>query len=317
MSDDQIRGFILSDAAYYAFECQEEYEDIASFAAAIPSYLRHLMLVPVSIKKAAFDGGTEEADMFGTSTFVNHDNGIDPPSSDPGSIFDRDNYQNQTHHQEYDFDWNLQSPTDFTYMSDGDMDDITEYPYRTQESPVRHSSFSGKRHVFVYRYSMKPKDLESRTPEKIKARSNDVFIRLVSFDPKTSVYTFSARSSKDSYDVRASISDDDNISLSCSCPYWRYNGPEYHAKTNDFLLGDPHGTATTPDKKDPNKELFLCKHAYAVMKRLNDFIDENSDGDQPVSEVLEDNSDDMEKEVKVPVNSLFGSVLYADILLSM
>jgi hypothetical protein len=57
-----------------------------------------------------------------------------------------------------------------------------------------------------------------------------------------------------------------DIYLSCSCSYWQYQGPEYHAKQNGYLLGKARGTAEKPIKKDPNGTHKLCKHAYVVLK---------------------------------------------------
>jgi len=57
-----------------------------------------------------------------------------------------------------------------------------------------------------------------------------------------------------------------DIYLSCSCSYWRYQGPEYHALRNNYLYGKPRGTAEKPKQRDPKGSHKLCKHAYAVVK---------------------------------------------------
>lgn len=56
-----------------------------------------------------------------------------------------------------------------------------------------------------------------------------------------------------------------DLKLSCSCAYWQWQGPEYHAKTRGYLLGSPKGTATTPDIKDPLKTQLVCKHVASVL----------------------------------------------------
>jgi len=57
-----------------------------------------------------------------------------------------------------------------------------------------------------------------------------------------------------------------DLHLSCSCDYWVYQGPEYHAKTEDYLLGPPRGSAEKPTKRDPDNTHKICKHVYAVLR---------------------------------------------------
>ena len=57
-----------------------------------------------------------------------------------------------------------------------------------------------------------------------------------------------------------------DLHMTCSCSYWVYQGPEYHAKQGDYLLGDPRGSASKPDKKDPQGTHKVCKHIYAVLR---------------------------------------------------
>lgn len=59
-----------------------------------------------------------------------------------------------------------------------------------------------------------------------------------------------------------------DIYLSCTCGYWRYQGPEYHAVRNNYLFGTLKGTAEKPEKRDPKGTHRLCKHAYAVLRDL-------------------------------------------------
>jgi len=55
--------------------------------------------------------------------------------------------------------------------------------------------------------------------------------------------------------------------VACSCPAWRWQGPEYHSTTKDFQ--DPRtplqGTASTPDIRDPNRVNKVCKHVAAAL----------------------------------------------------
>jgi hypothetical protein len=58
-----------------------------------------------------------------------------------------------------------------------------------------------------------------------------------------------------------------NLHLACSCPAWRWQGPEYHAKQQDYQ--DPNtpfqGTASAPNIRDPKRVHKVCKHVAAVL----------------------------------------------------
>jgi len=57
-----------------------------------------------------------------------------------------------------------------------------------------------------------------------------------------------------------------DLYLSCTCNYWKYQGSEYHAIQNNYLYGRTKGTASKPDKKDPQGTHKVCKHVYAVLR---------------------------------------------------
>lgn len=56
------------------------------------------------------------------------------------------------------------------------------------------------------------------------------------------------------------------VKVSCSCPFFRWQGPEHWAKTNDYLWGRPRGTASFPVIRDPIGEHWACKHVIAVLE---------------------------------------------------
>ena len=323
-------GFLLSDSAQYAFLCQEVYPDIISFAAAIPDHLKPLFLIPImleTIHTAAIrriasriadgstptgDGGEGEADWFGTKTFKYDDNEPTVPSSEPGSIFEVVDADDMTHHQEYNFDENIQTPTDTSYMNDVDMTQYTDYPYRSKEQPVRHS-FQQQVAVLELpwraRLALKPEELETRAPSKIKNNARSCRVSLTSYDKKNRVFTFSVDAGNGPKTVQASLSDVDKVALSCNCPFWRYNGPEFHAKHNAYMLGQPFGTAAPPDVRDPDRKYFLCKHAYSVLKRFDDFVQEVADenwelDDDELLDQVDEDWDRLEGVVEIPTDEL-------------
>lgn len=69
-------------------------------------------------------------------------------------------------------------------------------------------------------------------------------------------------------DYTLKVSQDDKPKMNCSCNYWRWQGPEYWATQEGYLLGKPKGTASKPNVKDPKGNHFLCKHAVAVLRHL-------------------------------------------------
>lgn len=332
--DDSPHGYVLSEAALYSFSCQDVYPDVISFAAAIPLHLRSLFLIPIQVdytiasdtehavrslamkmtKRQADgsgpSGGTEESDLFGTKTFVNDD--IEPtvPNTSPGSIFDIDGADSLTHHQEYDFDQNIQVPSETTFMEDIDTTNFPRggYPYYTNESPVRHSSIKIKP-ILIVRIAVKPEQLETHAPKKIKDNAKTCSVDLTSYNKKTRVFTFSVDCGNSAKIVQASLSDIDQVAMSCDCPFWKWNGPEFHAKENSFMLGQPFGTASPPNLRDPERKYWLCKHAYAVLRRLDSFVQEiveenwEKDDDELLREVDEE-WDRLEGMTKVPLEEI-------------
>jgi len=57
-----------------------------------------------------------------------------------------------------------------------------------------------------------------------------------------------------------------DVSLSCSCPAWQWQGPEYHAQMSKYQDGKPVGTASPPNVRDPERVNRVCKHVAAVIK---------------------------------------------------
>jgi hypothetical protein len=56
-----------------------------------------------------------------------------------------------------------------------------------------------------------------------------------------------------------------DLQITCSCPAWRWLGPEFHAKGDHYIDGKPRGTASPPNIRDPERDNFVCKHVAAVL----------------------------------------------------
>jgi hypothetical protein len=325
---DGPSGFILSDAAIYAFTCQDIFPDLLSFAVAIPDHLKSLFLIPVRLEAASSiipviasrvasrryadampTGDTDAAEMFGTQTFVNYDNEPEITNTDEGSIFDVDEgWSGRTKHQETNIDQNIQVPTETTFMNDVDMSQYQEYPYRTKEKPVRHSSVRQPR-VALVRLAIKPEALTPHTPEKIKNNASSCIIKLISYDKRNRIFTFTANCGNGPHTVRALLSEVDQVALNCDCKFWQYNGPEYHAKRQQYMLDPQHGTAAPPDVRDPDRKYWLCKHAYATLRRLDSFVqdvvEENWDlDDKELLDTIDDNWDRLEGVAEVQLDDI-------------
>lgn len=326
--EDLPQGFILSESALYAFADQEVFPDLISFCSAIPVHLRPLFLIPIRLQSASNGmervasavarsrisiptGDTEEGDLFGTKTFVYDDNEPTVPSSEPGSIFDIEDADDMTHHQdlETDQDQNIQVPTDTSYNSDVDLtDSYMRYPYRTPEYPVRHSTVLV---VSFPRFALKPEMLETHAPEKVKTNAKTCKVKLLSYDKRGRVFTFSVNCGNGPHDVRAALTDVNHVAMNCDCNFWRWNGPEYHAVQQGFMLGDPRGTASPPNVRDPDRKYWLCKHAYAVLTRLDDFVsdvveknwdpEKEEPSDEELLAAIDKGWDEMEEEAEVPL----------------
>lgn len=320
-------GFILNDAAMYAFQDQDVFPDLVSFCSAIPPHLRPLFLIPIrtefmtasmvtasrvaSVRVAEGfqpDGNTEESDWFGSKTFVYDDVQNTAPPSDPGSIFDIDDADSMTHHQDLpsSHDENWQVPSETSYMGDVDVtDSYFRYPYRTEESPVRHSCVVVAPRA-IARVALKPHELETKAPDKVRKNARTCSVKLVSYDRRSRVFTFNVGCGNKPRTVRASLSDVDHVAMDCDCPFWKWNGPEFHAKANSYMLGPQRGTAGPPEKRDPDRKFFLCKHAYAVLVRMDEFVQDVVDdswelSDDEVLQRVDAEWDKMEETAEIPI----------------
>ena len=63
-----------------------------------------------------------------------------------------------------------------------------------------------------------------------------------------------------------------DVLISCSCPYWRWQGPEHWAKLDGYLYGRPRGTASNPVVRDPRGTHHICKHALVVLNKVQEAV---------------------------------------------
>jgi len=60
-----------------------------------------------------------------------------------------------------------------------------------------------------------------------------------------------------------------DLHLACSCPAWRWLGPEHWSKGEQYIDGKPRGTASEPVIRDPEGQNRVCKHVAAVLRSVH------------------------------------------------
>jgi len=62
-----------------------------------------------------------------------------------------------------------------------------------------------------------------------------------------------------------------SVRCACSCPFWRWQGPEHWGQEYDWQYGKLQGTGSFPKIRDPRFRHPVCKHVIAVF----DFVEQN------------------------------------------
>ena len=109
-----------------------------------------------------------------------------------------------------------------------------------------------------YMESATAQSIEQGLNPAVRERSTPLRPRLTGSSGSVSEYAVS------DYTVRVEETGED-LRLSCTCDFWKYQGPEYHAVQGGYLLGEPQGSATEPLVRDPQGRNRLCKHVVAVL----------------------------------------------------
>lgn len=119
-------------------------------------------------------------------------------------------------------------------------------------------------------------DLQNGLGVGIQEKARSVPFRMVRSDEKNAVWLFDAQGSEGTYRVRLKALRKGNlqdirkahVKVSCSCPFWKWQGPEYWAVQGNYLYGSPQGTATRPKQKDPTGQHGVCKHVAAILAHV-------------------------------------------------
>lgn len=189
----------------------------------------------------------------------------EPPQMDPDQFIDR--AEDRKKHKDEDPPANtLEQPV------------VEENPGSAKVIPYNHPDMVNNRAAseMMARIAARIPEIVQRCSPDLVRRARGIPVRLNRVDPRNAVWLFDVRGSSGTHRVRVKALRKGNVRdavkvhvrVSCSCPFWQWQGPEYHAKTGDYLFGRPRGTATKPTEKDPTNHHAACKHVLAVFDHI-------------------------------------------------
>ncbi len=236
----------------------------------------------------------------GTSTFNKPEDDIrDFDKGDNSDPWRRDSPDDQLKNRErVDTKEDWAEPQDgIGEMGKGKTDDRdmskTKYPYRDDPKHTHYANSNAEfvAQLFLLRFAhesvVEPNftfsrtaatidEITNRLEPAIQDRASGCSVTVRRVDPGNLRWLFSVDCGNGSKVVRVKATRVGNIvrlvkmqlKMSCSCPAWRWQGPEYHAKREEFQDGRLQGTASTPDIRDPHRRHQVCKHVAAVLSHI-------------------------------------------------
>ena len=168
-----------------------------------------------------------------------------------------------------------ESPGQYTQTPPDATHDPTPTDPATEPNESYYGGGSGKVIPDSMRTAATIGDILSGTAQDVRKRSKSVSVSLKRADPKNGIWTFGVTGSKGTnYQVRIKGLRQGNtkdlqkldVEVSCTCPFYRWQGPEHWGVAEDFMYGRPQGTASFPKIKDPTRKHLACKHALACLE---------------------------------------------------
>lgn len=157
------------------------------------------------------------------------------------------------------------------------MNDVGQagpYPSSARAIPYD-KGFENTKGASVSRDAALLSDIEGITGDTVREKSLGYTPKLLRVDKKRGFWNFQVGrwvvKVKANFKGAGTRFDKADLHLTCSCPFWRWQGPEHWAREGDYLLRKPRGTATFPIIRDPDQEKGCCKHAYAVLQLLKTY----------------------------------------------
>lgn len=171
--------------------------------------------------------------------------------------------------------WESGAPGQWTNTSPKPTHDPTPNSSDVEPNESYFQGGSGKVMPDEMRTAATMEDILSGTAADVRARAREVPVSLRRADPRKGIWTFTASGSEGKrYVVRIKGLRSGNlkelrkmdVEVSCSCPFYRWQGPEHWGVTEDYMYGRPQGTASFPRIRDPQRQHLACKHALACIE---------------------------------------------------
>ena len=131
-------------------------------------------------------------------------------------------------------------------------------------------------HGFENRKAALMREIEAGCEPGLFLRAKKLPVQLKRVNGRNAMWLFDVQGGSGTYRIRLQAQRKgrlrdlrkSHILVSCSCPFWRWQGPEHWAKKRGYLYGRPRGTASFPVIKDPSDEHGACKHVLAVIHHV-------------------------------------------------
>lgn len=289
-------GVYISDAAWAEFQAQDVFSTIYDFIDAMPPATAGVHTLPAEI--AVQVGGYRPVAGAGyftsplTQTFTHP--GKEDPHADNESIWRVENPNDLAKDQ------GMRDETDIGQHSYRDPIDHSSMPY--PQGPGEFDSDYAV-HNFYRKFDSSDHDLIAATiaysdpvvialvkhktamvwaditrgldPTIVKA-AQSCTVRLKRADPDEGRWTFTVASrgsgSQHTVHVKAARKAKSNqvpssdLKMGCSCEFWKWQGPDYHASKHGYLVDHKRSNGSAPNVRDPKGVNRVCKHVYAASK---------------------------------------------------
>ena len=180
--------------------------------------------------------------------------------------------------QRYDRGMKLPTAPRHEHGPDQDLGYVWDNPGSAKVIPEGHD-FENKNDR-TFKEAARISEILEKTSQDIHDKARSISIKMRRVDAANMMWMFDVPGSEGTYKVRVkavaqgkvSNLDKMDVQVSCSCPFWKWQGAEHWAQKNGYLYGRPAGTASKPDSKDPNGKHWACKHVVAVLQKVRTFV---------------------------------------------
>jgi hypothetical protein len=111
-------------------------------------------------------------------------------------------------------------------------------------------------------------DIMKNTGEPIKERAQGIPVAFVRRNLKKKTLVFKVGRWKVFFGFQFQDEKPSNIRVTCTCPFWQWQGPEHWGDTYKYLYAPARGSKSPPSVKDPGGKNIVCKHVIAVINHF-------------------------------------------------